>query len=29
MVGVIKQDEQSAADMQEVVINFEKVKQAR
>ena len=26
MVGVIKQDEQSATDMQEVVINFEKVR---
>ena len=29
MVGVIKQDEKSATDMQEVVINFEKVRQAR
>ena len=26
MVGVIKQDEKSATDMQEVVINFEKVR---
>ena len=26
MVGVIKQDEKSATDMQEVVINFEKIR---